>query len=127
MGMVDTTTLPAVVAGTDANYELMEVPATESANALARLTLTPQNTQAAQGGTNYLILTVKQFRAGSAIATLGSLLFSVTATVAETPIAIPLTGADQQLQAGDVLEAEFTHAGTGGALGAGSSVEVELQ
>lgn len=127
MGMVDTTTLPAVVAGTDANYELVEVPATESANSLARMTLTPQATAAAQGVTNFLTATVKQFRAGSSIATLATLSFGATALVAETPVAFTLTGTDQQLQAGDVLELEFTHTGTGGALAAGASVEVELQ
>lgn len=76
--------------------------------------------------TNNVQISVRQVRAGSAVGTIGTLVFnSGTNLTAENPVAIPVT-TPPTLQAGDVLDAVMHQNGTGLAVGAGVIVQVTV-
>lgn len=129
MGQVFDATLPAVVAGTPVTQVITETPSYEGTdNDVARVMVTAPSTVAAQGVTNFATITVRQLRAGVVVtAVLAQLSVGANALPAETPVNVPIIPANPStLQAGDVLDVQVTHTGTGGALPAGVVVAVEL-
>lgn len=76
--------------------------------------------------TNNVQISVRQVRAGSVVATIGTLVFAAgTNLSSENPIAIPIS-TPPALQAGDVLDAVMHQNGTGLAVGTGVLVQVTV-
>lgn len=117
----------AAAAGTTVPAELGEVPVQESEQhwQIARMSVTAP-TLVTGNASNSGTLNVRQMRAGSAVATVGTLaLVAGVNLAAETPVQIPVTGTPDLL-AGDVLDVQYVQIGTGLALPAGTSVKAEI-
>jgi hypothetical protein len=100
-----------------------DVPAHESQATYncERITVTSQTliTAASLGTFN-----VRQMRAGSAVATIGTLLLAVNLP-AEVPVVIPVTGTPVLLP-GDFIDCQYVQTSTGTALTVGWEVHVEI-
>lgn len=127
MAQTHEVTLPAVVAGVDAEFVVGEIPEFEGTEtALARASLVVAANRA-QDGTDSLQLHVGYRRAGAAAVVLGTLDLGAVALVADEPTDFALTAAERsQLRARDVLVVTAAHTGAGGALAAGAVASLEV-
>lgn len=122
------TTLPAQsAAGGDIFTEISAVQRTESdLNYTVSEIVVVSPTAVTGVATNNFTLSVRQLRAGSVVATIGSVTFgSGTNLAVETPLVVPVTTAPS-LQQDDVLDVLLHQNGTGLAVPVGIVVEVEL-
>lgn len=126
MGAPHSTRVAAVAAGATSEITLWELPKDFEETALAAAHFVPDTAQAVEGATNFVMLTLRQWRAGAFLVNLGTINIGTQALVAETPQDFTLTNPDAQVRAGDVITLQYTQAGTGGATPAGV-VEWELQ
>lgn len=114
--------LIAAAAGTT-TVGIGDVPAHEAQGSynLERVTVTSQTLITANSlGT----FNVRQLRAGSAVATVATLLIAAN-LVAETPFVIPVTGTPVLL-AGDFLDCQYVQTGAGLALTVGWEIHCEI-
>lgn len=93
---------------------------------LEKLALTSPTLVTGQA-TNYATINFRQVRAGSVIATLGSLVLNAAGVTlpAETEVNVPITGTPVIL-AGDTIDTTQVQTGTGLALPAGINARCEL-
>lgn len=121
--------LPAQTAGGSTSVTILcEVPSTfaEPSYAVQRISVTSPSLVTGQA-TNFATINVRQMRAGSAVATIGTLALSAASVTlpAEVPVSIPVSGTPVLLDA-DVIDVQLVQTGTGLALPAGILASVEL-
>lgn len=121
--------LPAQSAGGATSVTIVgEVPSTfaEPSYAPQRISVISPSLVTGQA-TNFATINVRQMRAGSAVATIGTLALSAAAVTlpAEVPVSIPISGSPVLLDA-DVIDVQLVQSGTGLALPAGIVAAVEL-
>lgn len=131
MALYQSSPLPAQAAlGADVNVEVGTVEPSDGQGAgVDRIVVTPPAGFATVTGavTNNAQVSVRQVRAGTVVASLGTMVFGPgTNLVAEMPSVIPTAGSFA-VQPGDVLDAVLHQNGTlGMAVGAGLVVEVTV-
>lgn len=121
--------LPAQsAAGATSVTILGEVPSTfaEPSYAPQRLSLISPSLVTGQA-TNFATINIRQMRAGSAVATIGTLALSAaTVTLpAEVPVSVPISGTPVLLD-GDVIDVQLVQTLTGLALPAGIVASIEM-
>ena len=127
MASVEQYNLPAVVAGAAQTVDIGIVEGHGGEGfAVGEVRLVQHTAQAAQGATNFVVLGLQYTRAGAAPVVIGTLSLGANAVVVDIPLAFVLAAQEAAvLQSGDVLQFTATHTGTGGALTAGSILEIE--
>lgn len=131
MPILESLALPAqAAAGADANVLVGPFEASDSSGVgVSRVVVTPPAgfTTVTGVATNNVTINVRQLRAGAVVATFASLTLNAgTNLVAETPVNIPVTNTNINLQPDDVIDAVLHQNGTGLAVGAGLVVAVDI-
>lgn len=121
--------LPAQTAGGGTSATILgEVPSTfaEPSYAPQRLSLISPSLVTGQA-TNFATVNFRQMRAGSAVATIGTLALSAAAVTlpAEVPVSVPISGSPVLLD-GDVIDVQLVQTASGLALPAGIVATIEM-
>jgi hypothetical protein len=130
MPLLSSLALPAQTAAGATSVTLVDAYelADSTGSGVSRVVIVPPPGYATVTGvaTNNVTFNVRQLRAGTPVGTFASLVLAVGSNlVAETPIAVPITGAPVLLQ-DDVIDVQMVQNAAGIAVGAGLVVEVDI-